>query len=78
MLTHLHKAAKPHGDPTENRTPVSSVRGSRPRPLDDGAIKMGYYNFFIIAPPTGTKRRHTSSEEGVRGPEGPVVIPLIP
>ena len=26
------------GDPTENRTPVSSVRGSRPRPLDDETI----------------------------------------
>ena len=27
-----------YGDPVENRTPVSSVRGSCPRPLDDGAI----------------------------------------
>ncbi len=45
MITHLHKAAKPHGDPTENRTPVSSVRGSRPRPLDDGAIKRGDFVF---------------------------------
>ena len=26
------------GDRTENRTPVSSVRGSRPNPLDDTAI----------------------------------------
>ena len=41
MITHLHKAAKPHGDPTENRTPVSSVRGSRPRPLDDRAKLSG-------------------------------------
>ena len=48
MITHLHKAAKPHGDPTENRTPVSSVRGSRPRPLDDGAIK-----WRGISPPRG-------------------------
>ncbi len=26
------------GDPTGNRTPVSGVRGRRPRPLDDGTI----------------------------------------
>ncbi len=26
-----------NGDPNENRTRVSGVKGQRPRPLDDGA-----------------------------------------
>lgn len=41
----------PHGDPTENRTPVSSLRGSRPRPLDDGAVKEGD---FVFCPQSAT------------------------
>lgn len=29
-----------HGSPKGSRTPVSALRGRRPRPLDDGTIKM--------------------------------------
>ena len=33
MLTHLHKAARPHGDPTEARTPISTLKGWCPMPV---------------------------------------------
>ena len=36
-----------YGDPAENRTPVSSVRGSCPRPLDDGAIDVSLLSFSL-------------------------------
>ena len=38
MITHLHKAAKPHGDPGGIRTRIIGVRGRPPKPLEDGAI----------------------------------------
>ena len=42
-----------YGDPTENRTPVSSVRGSCPRPLDDRAIIVSLlsFSFYYTANP---------------------------
>ena len=73
MLTHIR--ALPNGDPTENRTPVSSVRGSRPRPLDDGAIKMGHY-IFIIASHARPKPWHCPPRGAKGGPKA-LVIPLI-
>ena len=33
MLTHLHKTARPHGDPTGTRTPISTLKGWCPRPV---------------------------------------------
>ena len=69
MITHLHKAAKPHGDPSEIRTRIIGVRGRPPKPLEDGAIKMGPY-IFIIESHARPRPWHYPPKGGKRGPEG--------
>ena len=75
MITHSHKAAKPHGDPSEIRTRIIGVRGRPPKPLEDGAIKRLPQFFYY-----GSPGRPKSSRRDPKVPCGepkPMVIPLI-